>query len=100
LEKIEWNFACNFGFIWANAMKLLRVEIFDHLHEKDKFSNFFLFSDFLIKSYFFEEVGKVEVWLPKEYTIFATYFVGTYNKMQLLVADGPIQNTVIVQVII
>jgi hypothetical protein len=45
-------------------------------------------------------VGKVKVWLLKEYTIFATYFVGTYSKMQLLVADGPVRNTVIVQVII
>jgi hypothetical protein len=32
--------------------------------------------------------------------VFATYYVATYNKMLPLVVSGPVQNTVIVQVII
>jgi hypothetical protein len=36
LEQIEWEFACNFGFIRINVAKLPKLEIFDHLHDQGK----------------------------------------------------------------
>jgi hypothetical protein len=54
----------------------------------------------MIEFYSLADVSKVENWLPKNFTIFATYYVATYNKMPALVASGPVRNTVIIQVVV
>jgi hypothetical protein len=55
---------------------------------------------FIIEFYSLANISKVENWLPKNFTVFATYYVAIYNKMFALVTSGSVRNTVIIQVVV
>ena len=53
----------------------------------------------IIESYSQSDVSKVQNWLPQNVTIFATYYVATYNHLSA-VRSGPVRDTIIVQILI